>query len=189
MIAGLMRMFGVPKWAAGLIMIGGVAALLLGANWWHNRQIDAVRIAAMQEQADLSAADFEAAWRAAEQQQANEIAAQLTSARIINKEQTDGLKKQNDRIAGDYADLRRLWREAQAGQDPGGARHDGTAAVPADAGGNPFAAAIAAGWVDFNTASAAAEAADRATAAHAAAVNWWLEQCRAWRGPKPEDCR
>jgi hypothetical protein len=188
-IATIMRLIGVPKWAAFAIAIGGIGVALAGARIWHNSQIDAVRIAAMQEQAEYSAADFEAAWKAAEQHQANEIAAQLTTARIINKEQTDGLKKQNDRISSAYADLRQLWAKAKARENPGRAGHDGAIAVPADAGGNAFAAAQAAGWVDFETAAALAEAADRAIAADDAKAAWWLEQCRAWRGPKPEDCR
>lgn len=172
-----------------ILLALAVAGLLIGAKAWHRAQVDAVRIEAMQEQAELSAADFEAAWKAAERQQANEIAAQLTTARIINKEQTDGLKIENDRIGRAYADLRQLWAKAQARENPGRAGHDGAIAVPPDASANAFAAAQAAGWVDFETAAALAEAADRAIAADDAKAAWWLEQCRAWRGPKPEDCR
>ncbi len=170
----------------------GLALAVLGALWWaknwHADQVAAVRIAAMQEQASLDAADFEAARQEAERQQQQEIAAQVQGARAVNKEQIDALQARNDRIGRDYAALRLRWKQAQAEAGAGRPSQDGTTAVSADAGTDPFAAARAAGWVDFDTAAALAEAADRATASAVAKVNWWWEQCRAWRGPKPEEC-
>jgi hypothetical protein len=152
---------------------------------WHAGRIEAVRLDAMQEQARLSAADFAAAAELAAAQQAAEIEAQRKAARANNRKVSDDLALANDRIGRAAAELRQLRAEArQAGADPGGAGQGGAAALPRDAGGDPGAVAPAGGWVDIDL----AEAADRATAAHDAAVNWWWEQCRAWRGPKPEVC-
>ena len=166
----------------------GAGAVVIVLLVMFDRWLDDVKTDAMAEQARLSAEDFRQAFEAAQAEQARISAEQRRNSAAKNKEQIDALKHENDRIGRDYADLRRLWREAKAEADPGGAGQGGAAAVPADAGGDPFAAARAAGWVDFDTAAAAAEAADRAAAAHAAAVNWWLTQCRAWPGPKPEEC-
>lgn len=180
----------IPTWLIryGLPVIGAGIALWALVSW-HSNKIEAVQIAAMEQQAALSAADFAAAYEAAQQQQQAEIAAQVEDARAINKEQVNALEARNDRIGRDYAALRLRWRQAQAQAYSGGAGDGRATAVPADASGDPFAAAKAAGWVDFDAAATLAEAADRATAKHDAAVGWWLKQCRAWRGPKLEDCQ
>lgn len=174
------------KWIAA---VAGVAMAVMAFAGWHGRQIDAVRIAAMQEQAGYSAADFEATWREAEALQKQEIAEARTATAAINKGQIDALKAQNDRIGRAYAEYRRLWQFTPTGENAGGAGQDGTVAVPGDAGGTAFDAARAAGWVDNATAATLAEAADRNAAGWQAVIDWYLEQCRAWRGPKPEECQ
>lgn len=174
------------KWigiAAGLLLAG------LAFKSWHAGQIDAVKIAAMEEQAAYDAADFEAAWRDAEALQKQEIAKARTGAAAVNRKQIDDLQAKNDRIGRAYADYRRMWRFTPAAAHPGGTGHDGATAVPGDAGGTAFDAARAAGWLDNTTAATLAEAADRNAAGWQAVIDWYLGQCRAWPGPKPDECQ
>jgi hypothetical protein len=170
------------RWSAPVV---GFGLLIWALVNWHAGRIEAVRLEAMQEQARLSAADFAAAADVAAAEQAAEIEAQRKAARASNRKVSDDLALANDRIGRAAAELRRLRAQAgRAGADPGGAGQGEAAALPRDAAGDQGAAAPAGGWVDIDL----AEAADRATAAHDAAVSWWWEQCRAWRGPKPEVC-
>jgi hypothetical protein len=171
----------------------GIAVGIVLAAWaavsWHDDQKDAFKIAAMQEQAALDAADFEAAWREAEALQKQEIANARSAAAAVNKEQIDELEAKNDRIGRDYAALRKLWRFTPPGTHPGGTGQGGAVAVPGDASAAAFDTARAAGWLDFETAATLAEAADRNAAGWQAVIDWYLGQCRAWRGPKPDECQ
>lgn len=173
------------RYAAAAIVAAGV---LWAAYSWHSGQIDTVKVAAMQEQAALDAADFEAAWLEAEAQQAREIDAAFAGSNQANKETVSDLQARNDKLGAAYADLRRMWREAASKASAGGSGQDGATAVPVDASGDTFGAARAAGWVDFETAAALAEAADRNQAGWEGVIDWYLRQCKAWRGPKPDEC-
>jgi len=166
----------------------GAALALWAAYDWHGGKIDAVKIAAMQEQAALDAADFEAARREAEAMQQREIAAAKAGSSTANKETIDALQARNNRLGAAYADLRRLWREAAPQAAASGPGNSGATAIPGNAGGDPFSAARAAGWVDFETAATLAEAADRNQAGWEGVIDWYLRQCKAWRGPKPDEC-
>lgn len=168
-------------------LLGAVLALWAAYDW-HGGKIDAVKLSAMQEQATIDAADFEAAWREAEAQQAREISAARIGSTQANKETVSDLQARNDKLGAAYADLRRMWREAAPAKAASRAGQDGAIAVPVDASGDAFGAARAAGWVDFETAATLAEAADRNQAGWEGVIDWYLRQCKAWRGPKPDEC-
>jgi predicted metal-dependent phosphoesterase TrpH len=171
-------------------LIAGASAIAIVAAGvsWHRRQIAAVKIEAMQEQAALSAEDFRLAYEAAQEQQAREIAAARVDQAGVNKEKIDDLAAENDRIGRRYAGLRQLWADAQSAAHSSGTGAGGAAALPEHAGAAAGDTAVAAGRVDLETAATLAEAADRNEAGWRAVIDWWLQQCKAWRGPKPDEC-
>lgn len=96
----------------------------------------------------------------------------------ISKETDDALMLDVDNLGRRYDDLRMRWAAARA--SGGGTSEDGAVAVPTSATGFVEAACEASGWVDFETASAAAQAADEAIAKDDAWIAWAEAQRLAW---------
>lgn len=161
----------------------GLAALLLlaGLVHWHDRAVAAAFAEGVREQAATDRAAVLAANAAARQAAAARNAALGRTQATISRESEDGLQKTLAAVVRRRDDLRLRWataRAAAAGDGtPGPAALPGAAAVALDT------ACPAAGWVAFDTAAAAAAAADEAIAKDDAWIAWVREQAVAW--PKP----
>ncbi len=151
--------------------------LLLGWRW-HQCQVSAAFTAGGVQQQAADRVRFEAAAAAAVRAQ-SALRRQLSQRQsIISKGSDDALVAQNAGLAQRYADLRLRWVAARTHQ--GSTAHDGAIAVSNTAGTIADAACAATGWVDFNTAAAAAEAADRALAKDDAWIGWARAQAATW---------
>lgn len=162
-----------PLWYA---LAAAFALLLL---WrWHDGQVSAARTAGAAAQATADRAAYARASTAA-------AAAQAALARRVGQKQTliskgtdDALRRQHDDLARRYDDLRLRWAAHRAAEGPAGDNHP--AALSGAAPGAAAADCAAAGWVSFDTAAAAAEAADRAIAKDDAWIAWVTAQAAAW---------
>jgi hypothetical protein len=164
-----------PRWlwpAAGI----AIAALLL---WrWHDRRVDAAVRSAVSAQ---KAADQAAVARATATAMAaqHRLAASLAATQAhINQDTRHALDASDRDLARRYDDRRLRWAAARAAASRPG--QDGTAAVSNAAGPADFSACAAQGWVDFDTAAAAARAADAAVAKDDAWIAWAKAQAAAW---------
>jgi hypothetical protein len=155
---------------------GALAAVALVL--WFNHKIDAAYDRGKTEQAAADTEAFRAAQDAATERQAALIAKTEAKGAAINKETTDALEKRNAVLARNYADLRRLWAAHKA--HSGSAGDGDTTAVPGSAAAALAASCRAEGWVDFDTAAAASEAADLNAAQVNAWIDWYLAQKAAW---------
>jgi hypothetical protein len=153
--------------------------LALAALWrWHSHQVHAARAAgaAAQKAADQAAYQQAATAAAAAQ---HRLVTQLAAAQArISQGTANDLDKANADLARRYDDLRLRWAAVRA--DPRGAGGAGAAALPDTAGPADLAACAAQGWVDFDTAAAAAHAADEAIGKDDAWRQWVSEQAAAW---------
>jgi hypothetical protein len=168
-IAGVPR----PLWCA---LAAGVALLLL---WrWHEAQVDTAWRAGAQAQVATDRAAYARASAAAEAAQKALAARLATRQSAISKGTDDALRRRTDDLARRYDDLRLRWAAHNASESATG--NDQPAALSGAATGAYAAACAAAGWVSFDTAAAAAQAADRAIAKDDAWIAWAMAQADAW---------
>jgi hypothetical protein len=158
------------------LVLGG-AALLAALLFWHGQRVERARAAGAAAQAAVDRAAFEKAAAAAAQKQQRLVQALADRQAVISKGTEDELARDLADLARRYDDLRLRWAAARRGGDAGGG---GAIAVSAAAGAVDDAACAARGWVDFNTAAAAAEAADTAIAKDDAWRAWAEAQGQAW---------
>lgn len=162
-----------------LFWIAGFAVLVILLAWrWHLGKVEAAFVAGASEQARLDEGQVREAMAAA-------VLAQRTLKSTLEKQQASISKGTKDALLakqGDlvrrYDDLRLRWAAHRA--DQGRAGQDGAAGLSDSAGGADDAACAAAGWVSFDTAAAAAQAADTAIARDDAWRHWVTAQAEAW---------
>lgn len=162
-----------PAW----IILLTVAVILMGGRW-HVRKVEAAFLQGGVEQARLdeervrqAAIDAETAQRALK----SALAARQVA---ISKGTNDALLATADDLSRRYDDLRLRWAAHRA--DKGGTGEDRAAGIPGAAPGADDAACAARGWVFFDTAAAAAQAADTAIARDDAWRAWVTTQAAAW---------
>jgi len=158
-------------------IFSGITTLLL--LWhWHERRIDAAYAGGATAQASIDRAQFEAATTAAGNAQ-HQIAVALAASQCrISKGSDDALLVRNADLARRYDDLRLRWAAYRA--HPGGSGRGGATTVPGAAAIADNPACAAAGWVSFDTAAAAAQAADTAIAKDDAWIAWAANQMAVW---------
>ncbi len=184
MVTLLMRVLGVPSWAAWLIAIAVPLAMLGGALWWHGGQVETIKALARAEQAEVDRKAVVAAEARAARAQQQLIDTMRQTQTTINDEVTRALDHARDDIARHAGDDRLRWAEARA--DLGRASAAEAAAISAGQPGAVDAACRARGWVAFDAASTAAQAADSYAAQVNGWIDWWTRQEAAW--PKdPQD--
>ncbi len=159
--------------------------LSFGLWRWHEHK---VAIAYAQGKITQSAADraaFTAASAAAARAQQDVVAGLASRQSVITKGTTDALAAQNADLARRTDDLRLRWTAYRANR--GGSSQDRAAAVPGAAASIDDTACKAGGWVDFDTAAAAASAADAAIAKDDAWIAWAAAQKAVWPATGPAD--
>ena len=162
-----------PVW---YVLAAGAALLLL---WrWHGGRVTAAYGAGVQAQAAADRVRFEQAAAASAKAQEAVKAALMVRQGQVTKGTGDALFAKNADLARRYDDLRLRWAAYRAGG--GDAGEGGAIAVSGTADGIVDAACPAAGWVSFDTAAAAAEAADTAIARDDAWREWVAGQRAAW---------
>jgi hypothetical protein len=155
------------------------AALVLLFLWrWHEARMDTAWHAGAQAQAATDRAAYARASAAAEVAQKALVARSAIRQSAISKGTDDALRRRTDDLARRYDDLRLRWAAHNAAE--GAAGNDQPAAFSGAARGAAATACAAAGWVSFDTAAAAAEAADRAIAKDDAWIAWVSAQGEAW---------
>jgi hypothetical protein len=158
------------------LALGGVA--LIGVLLiWHGQRVESARRAGAEAQAAIDRAAYREAAAEAAQKQRQQVQALTARQAVISKGTDDELARDFADLAQRYDDLRLRWAAARLGGDAGAG---GATALPAAADRVDDAACAARGWVDFNTAAAAAQAADEAIAKDDAWRDWALAQARAW---------
>jgi hypothetical protein len=175
MIAGVALFRRVPAaaWAAL-----GVALALLGVWRWHDATVANERGDGARAQAVADRAHYEAAASAAATEQRRRVAVLATRQSVISKGFDDALHTRHADLARRYDDLRLRWAVHRA--DPRGTGVDRATAVPGPAARDDDAACAARGWVSFDTAAAAAQAADTAIAKDDAWIEWAARQAASW---------
>ncbi|GGE20516.1 hypothetical protein GCM10011529_28980 [Polymorphobacter glacialis] len=169
-LVGLVR--GLPR--PLLYLLGGVLAAAL--VWrWHGSQISAAFAAGGRAQLAADTQRFAAAGAAAASAQAAVAAKLAVRQSEISKGAGDALAQRSDDLDRGYDDLRLRWA---AYRRDAGTR--GATAVSGAAGGVDDKACTAGGWVSFDIAAAAAEAADLAIAKDDAWIAWVGAQEREW---------
>jgi hypothetical protein len=167
------RRVPVPVWYMVLILTLGAVA------WrWHVSTVnDAYVRGGLQQQAIDEQRVRQASVAAAQQQETLRSALRARQV-AISKGTDNALLAKHDDLARRYDDLRLRWAAYRADQSRTG--EGGAAAVPGSAPGPDDAACAAEGWVSFDTAAAAAEAADTAIARDDAWRAWVTAQAAAW---------
>jgi hypothetical protein len=156
------------------------AALAIWLAWqWHTGKVESAAKAAAATQLADDRAAFQRAAEAARVKQAKVVAASVAKVEAINERTTHDLQKRTDRIARSYDDLRLRWEKHRAAH-PGGTGNDRAAGLSSATASLDAAACAAEGWVSFDVASAAAEAADQAIKKDDAWIAWAMEQQAAW---------
>jgi hypothetical protein len=163
-----------PRWVwAGLGSLG----LLLALWGWHGHEVRQARMKGAAAQAALDRAAFAQATQEAAVRQARLVRDLAVAQSMISKGVEDGLADRFADLARRSDDLRLRWAAARAA---GAAGAGGAVAVPGTPGGTDDAACAARGWVAFDTAAAAAHAADQAIAKDDAWISWARAQAAAW---------
>ena len=174
-IAGVALFRRVPAAAWATL---GVALALLGVWRWHDATVADARRDGARAQAVADRGRYEAAASAAAAEQHQRIAALAVRQSVISKGSDDALHIRHADLARRYDDLRLRWAAHRA--DQRGAGDDRATAVPGTAAGVDDATCAARGWVSFDTAAAAAQAADTAIAKDDAWIEWAARQAAAW---------
>jgi hypothetical protein len=165
----------VPRWVWQLL----AALLVLLALWrWHEGRVAEAAREARTAQATADRAAYARASAAAAEAQAALVSRTASQQTRISKGTDDALRRQNDDLARRYDDLRLRWAAHRAAEGPASDVHP--IALPNTAPGAAATDCAAAGWVSFDTAAAAAEAADRAIAKDDAWIAWAAAQAEAW---------
>lgn len=175
MLAG----FVVPRWAwgalAAVVLLGG---LIIGLRVWHDGEVRAARREGAAEQARVDREAYAEAEGVATARQAAIKTKTAAKAATISKGSDDALQRRYTDLARSYDALRLSWAAHRA--DQGRAGEGGAAGLASAAGEPDDAYCKAQGWVSFDVAAAAAEAADTAIAKDDAWRAWWREQATAW---------
>lgn len=172
-IPALLQRVPKPVWYS---LLAGLVLLLV---WrWHDIKVDAVFAAGAAGQAAVDAQRVSAAAEAAQAAQRLLKAGLAVRQAKVTKGTDHALLAQNADLARRYDDLRLRWAAHRT--DPGGASTGGAASVSGTATGADDTACAAAGWVSFDAAAAAAEAADTAIARDDAWRGWVMAQAMAW---------
>lgn len=165
----------VPRWAWQLL----AALVLLAIVWrWHEGRLAEAAAAARVAQASADRAAYARASAAAAEAQAALVSRTASLQTRISKGTDDALRRDHDDLARRYDDLRLRWAAHRAAEGDPGDHHP--AAVSGTTTRVAAADCAAAGWVSFDTAAAAAEAADRAIAKDDAWIAWVSAQQAAW---------
>ena len=175
MIALLASARRLPRaaWAAAALALLFVVLLL-----WHRGEVRAARVAGAAAQAAADTAQLRAAADRATADQRRIIAATAARQTRISQETNDALAPRLAAIGRRHDDLRLRWAAARA--DPGRPGTRGAIAIPEAATGAADTACAARGWVSFDTAAAAAAAADAAIAKDDAWREWAMAHAAAW---------
>ncbi len=164
-----------PRW----LWLAFAALIVVAIGWrWHERQLRDARLAAATAQHDRDARAVTAAAATAARLQHATVVQTAAAQAHVNKDTDDALTARLADLGARYDALRLRWAAARA--DPGRTGADRTAALPNAAGQPEDAACAAAGWVAFDTAAAAAHAADAAIAKDDAWIAWAAAQAAAW---------
>jgi hypothetical protein len=167
------RRVPMPIWYIGLTLLVGILV------WrWHLGVVREAFVKGGIEQLAVDAQRFRQASVAAETQQEAVRSALKRRQAAVSKGTDDALLAKHADLARRYDDLRLRWAAYRA--DQGRTGEGGAAAVPGSAPGPDDAACAARGWVSFDTAAAAAEAADTAIARDDAWRAWVTAQAAAW---------
>lgn len=154
----------------------GAVLLLWGVVRWHEGRLVVARREAAAAQAALDRAAFDAAAAAAAVVQGRLVRELAGRQAVISKGTDDAIVRDFADLGRRYDDLRVRWATVRSG----GADADGATAISGPAGGTLDAACAAGGWVDFEIASAAAQAADQAIAKDDAWIEWASAQAAVW---------
>ena len=159
------------------LSIAAVAALALLVRWHHAR-VDSAYSAGGAAQASADRERMSMAGIAAERAQQALRASLAARQANVSKGTDHALLAQNADLSRRYSDLRLRWAAYRA--DQGSAGDDRPTAVPGTAGVVDAAACAASGWVSFDIAATAAQAADAAIARDDAWRAWVTAQAAAW---------
>lgn len=155
-----------------------VMLLALVAWRWHAGQVESAYRLGGIDQSRIDEQLVRQASAAAEAGQ-NALRTAVKSRQVkVTKGTDDALLAKHTDLARRYDDLRLRWAAHRA--DQGGSGERGATAVPGAAAGIDDAACAARGWVSFDTATAAAQAADTAIARDDAWRAWVTTQAAAW---------
>jgi hypothetical protein len=170
---GALRRLPKPIWYLAALLVGGLVI------WhWHGGAVAAAYARGSAEQRQIDEARVRQASAAAEAGQ-NALRAALKQRQVeFTKGTNDALLAKHDDLARRYDDLRLRWAAYRA--DQGRAGEGRATAVPGAAAGLDDAACAATGWVSFDAAAAAAQAADTAIARDDAWRAWVTAQRAAW---------
>jgi hypothetical protein len=172
-ILALLRRVPKPIW----YVLMAIFAIALLARW-HGGKVAAAYAEGAVAQAQADDRRVRAASAAAEAAQ-NALRTQLAARQDkVTKGTDNALLAKTDDLARRYDDLRLRWAAYRA--DQGRAGESGAIAVSGTATGADDAACAANGWVSFDTAAAAAKAADTAIARDDAWRAWVTAQAAAW---------
>jgi hypothetical protein len=166
---------GVPRWV--WYALAGALAVALVAHW-HNGRVAQLIEDTRRVQAEADARTYTEAAQAAADAQQERIDKLTAKQTVINERTTDALQAKSDDIGRRYDDLRLRWAAHRAAESAAGDNQP--AALPRTATGFDAAACAAEGWVSFDVAATAAEAADRAIAKDDQWRAWYLAQREAW---------
>lgn len=172
-IAGLFGRISRPVWYS----IAAITALALLAHWHHVR-VDAAYAAGGAAQASTDRERVAMASIAAERAQQALRSSLAARQANVSKGTDHALLAQNADLARRYDDLRLRWAAYRT--DQGGAGDNRPTAVSGPAGVADATACAARGWVSFDTAATAAQAADAAIARDDAWRAWVTAQAAAW---------
>lgn len=155
-----------------------VIVALISFWFWHSRAVTAAFNDGAARQAATDRAAYQEAETAATEKQAKLVRNSAAKAGTISKGTDVALQKRFDNLAGSYDALRLRWETHRANQ--GRASQGGTTVASSAATVANDAHCAASGWVSFDVAAAAAEAADTAIAKDDAWRAWWTQQEEAW---------
>ena len=162
-----------------------LALLSVGLFHWHEGRIKTAYRAGATAQSAADRATFTAASATAARAQHDLVAGLAAHQSAITKGTADALAAKGAELARRTDDLRLRWTAYRA--DRGGSGQGRTAAVSGAAAPVDDATCATRGWVDFDTAAAAAGAADAAIAKDDAWIAWAGRQAAAWPRPVPVD--
>ena len=164
-----------PRWLWIALALAGGACF---AVHWQHAQVSRAHADGAAAQMRADAARTRAAADAAARAQHARVAAAAARQAEISKGTTDALTHDRDDLARRYDALRLRWAAYRA--DPGTSGDGRTVALSRPAAGADDAACAARGWVAFDSAAAAALAADAAIAKDDAWIAWAAAQAAAW---------
>jgi hypothetical protein len=162
-----------------LVWAGLCAVLVIFFAWrWHSAKVEHAFVEGGAEQARMDELRFREAAMAAQTAQRALKAALAARQAEVSKGTDNALLAKTSDLSRRHDDLRLRWAAYRA--DQGGTGGGGATGVSGPAAGIDDAACAAGGWVSFDTAAAAALAADTAIARDDAWRDWVKAQAAAW---------